>query len=269
MCRRKLAFDKKLIDTTDLYKVRTREKLVELLLCLPFLAATVLMLSSKYPGVQLAALPCAFYFYLSGLRQAHGAFHYSLGLNRFYTDAYCAALSVPMLIPLHCVQVNHLIHHRDLLGESDIEGRIAHETALGAILNGPKFYLQLIFYGFMKGNSRQRSWQIFELALICLFIVCSAALAPNISAPFTFILIMVCANCLSGFFAVWTVHRDSADTHLESRSQRGWFKNILVLNMFYHLEHHLYPRIHTSKWPELARRLDPVLKEHDGHKDVY
>lgn len=261
-------FDKKQVRLDDLCRLNTFQKVRELMLCVPFLASTLICFQNATPLCYLMGLLSAFYFYLAGLRQAHGAFHYSLGIGRLATDMFLVLLSVPMLIPLHCVQINHLRHHKHLLSDLDIEGRIAHRSALGAIIYGPLFYVELIYHGYRAGNSRQKRYQRLEITLIVAALL-SILFALNHTTLILFVLTMLIANCLSGFFAVWTVHRDSEDTHLQSRSQRGWLKSILVMNMFYHLEHHLYPQIHTAHWPTLAKRLDEILQNHGGTKDVY
>ena len=262
-------FDINDIEVDDLYEVSSFRKRLELFLSLPpFIFTIICLMSESSVTKNIIVLVPAFYFYLAGLRQAHGAFHYSLGYSRLFTDLFLLLLSVPMLIPLHCVQVNHMVHHKHLLESDDIEGRVAHRSALGALLSGPLFYLQLMYYGYKKGNSRQRFYQRIEVMMILILCVSLLCLIESQIAT-SFIVLMLLANCFSAFFAVWTVHRDSEDTHLQSRSQRGWLKSILVMNMFYHLEHHLFPRIHTSHWSTLAERLDPVITDYHGHKDVY
>jgi fatty acid desaturase len=46
-----------------------------------------------------------------------------------------------------------------------------------------------------------------------------------------------------------------------ARTQRTWWKNFVTYNMFYHLEHHLFPAVPTIKLPELAKRIDATLPE--------
>jgi fatty acid desaturase len=60
---------------------------------------------------------------------------------------------------------------------------------------------------------------------------------------------------------VWTVHHDCDRWDEVARTLRHRFKSLLVFNMFYHLEHHLYPRVPTSRLPALARRLDGALPD--------
>ena len=72
---------------------------------------------------------------------------------------------------------------------------------------------------------------------------------------------MVTGEFLTAFFAVWTVHHDAGNSLHFSRTQRTVWKNKITFNMFYHLEHHLFPAVPTIKLPELAKRIDDTLPE--------
>jgi fatty acid desaturase len=72
---------------------------------------------------------------------------------------------------------------------------------------------------------------------------------------------MVFAEFLMAFFAVWTVHHDTEDSPEFARTQREGWKNKITFSMFYHLEHHLFPAVPTIKLPELARRIDNVFPD--------
>jgi len=69
---------------------------------------------------------------------------------------------------------------------------------------------------------------------------------------------MLAGEALSAFFAVWLVHHH-CDEEVFARTQRRGWKNFLTYNMFFHLEHHLFPAVPTIKLPELARRLDQAV----------
>lgn len=43
-----------------------------------------------------------------------------------------------------------------------------------------------------------------------------------------------------------------------ARTIRGRIKGAITYNMFYHVEHHLFPRVPTCKLQILAMRLDSV-----------
>jgi len=63
------------------------------------------------------------------------------------------------------------------------------------------------------------------------------------------------AQCLTAFFAVWITHQGTANKGLAARSQRGVLAKVAYL-MFYHREHHLFPKVPVSRLPDLAARLD-------------
>ena len=83
----RVSFDINDITIDDLYQVSFRKKLFEIVLSIPAFLLTIPCLYSELffvnSGIVLIA---AFYFYLAGLRQAHGAFHYSLGYSRSSVD---------------------------------------------------------------------------------------------------------------------------------------------------------------------------------------
>jgi fatty acid desaturase len=72
---------------------------------------------------------------------------------------------------------------------------------------------------------------------------------------------MAVAQCLTAFFAVWTVHHDTDDAAYPARTQRGRLRNFVSCHMFLHVEHHLFPQVPTCHLPTLARRLDRVMPE--------
>lgn len=46
-----------------------------------------------------------------------------------------------------------------------------------------------------------------------------------------------------------------------ARTIRGRLKGWATYDMFYHLEHHLFPAVPTCRLPELAKRLDAIDPE--------
>ena len=69
------------------------------------------------------------------------------------------------------------------------------------------------------------------------------------------VLAMTIAQCLTALFAVWITHQGTSQTGLAARSQRGLLARLAYL-MFYHREHHLFPKVPVRRLPELALRLD-------------
>jgi hypothetical protein len=92
----------------DLVRLARWEAIKELILPIPALALSLFL---AYQGLYVPALVASFVFFLTGLRLAHGAFHYTLGLARPSTDLVMAGPSVLMLGSMHCMQFHHLRHH--------------------------------------------------------------------------------------------------------------------------------------------------------------
>lgn len=211
-------------------------------------------------GHDLLALALSFVFFLTGLRLIHNAFHSALGLSRRATDMVLWIMSLVMLGSMHAVQFNHLRHHRSTLGEDDVEGKHADMPAWRALLLGPVFPILLHITALRDGNRKLRATIAGELLLNVAWIALvfgrlnNGTLRYHVSA-------MAIGQCLTAFFAVWTVHHHCDRTHFIARTLRNKIKNGFTFNMFLHIEHHLFPRVPTCHWPELSRRIDRVAPE--------
>ncbi|MBS1566488.1 MAG: fatty acid desaturase, partial [Bacteroidetes bacterium] len=97
-----------------------------------------------------------------------------------------------------------------------------------------------------------------ELAAIALFV--TIVLASRISFLEYHIIAMTVGEFLTAFFAVWTVHHD-CDEHMFASTLSSKWKNRLTYNMFFHLEHHLFPAVPTIKLPELSERIKDKLPD--------
>jgi len=255
------------VEWRDLVPMSRWEVVRELTLSVPWLAFSIgcYHLAIHRHGAWLAAgLVGAFYVFLTGLRQVHGAHHYSLGVSRRAQDWLMWALSVAMMSSMHAIQVTHLHHHRHCLGPDDVEATPSRLPWHRAVLLGPFFFVRLHVQALrLDRQGRKRGWIALELASIAVaaglvfLVLRSGALRVHVFA-------MLAGQCFTGFFAVWTVHHDCDDQHHIGRTQRGWLKNLVSYDMFFHVEHHLFPAVPTCHHAELARRLDaaaPELKE--------
>ena len=234
--------------------MRPAERLRELLLPVPWL---LLALFGAHDTRWVLALVGSFYFYLTGLRVVHDTFHGNLGLRAWANDVVLFALSVLMLGSMHAVRLTHLQHHRECLGPNDVEGAAARRSALGALLWGVLFPIELHRAALRLSSPRQRHWILAELAMSLGWIaVILVSRHPVIAYH---VVAMAVGQTLSGFFAVWTVHHDCDRWQEIARTLRHRLKSATTFHMFYHLEHHLYPRVPTRHLPVLAERLDENL----------
>ncbi len=246
----------------DLVKVRRVEVWLELAISVPWLAAELvfnhLAVTSHFAWIA-GSLVCSFYLFLTGLRQTHNAHHYALGLSKRGTEWAMYALSLVMMSSMHAIQVTHLHHHKHCLDDEDVEATTAKLSWLKAILIGPRFITGLHYHALRLAKRKQRSWILFELASLVVY-TALVWLVLDVTALKVHWALMVLGQFGTGFFAVWTVHH-GCDAERIARTQRGWMKNLISYDMFFHLEHHLFPAVPTRRLPELAKRLDEAVPD--------
>lgn len=241
----------------DLVRVSRLEVIKELVLPLTWLAAS---LAAAASGHFVIALGLSFFFFLTGLRLVHNAFHSALGLPRRTTNLILWIMSVVMLGSMHAVRFNHLRHHRLVMSEDDVEGKSAEMPAWRALLFGPAFPILLHVTAFKHGSRHLHVLICGELALNAVWIYLVLGVWHNKVLRYH-VLAMLVAQCLTAFFAVWTVHHHCDRSHYIARTLRNRIKNVISFNMFLHIEHHLFPGVPTCHLPELSQRIDVAAPE--------
>lgn len=249
------------IEWRDVSSLSKKEVLFEVLISLPWFVGIFLFL---FLGLYPLAIISAFFFFLTGLRQVHAGYHGALGLSRFWTDWFLFIMSCLMLGSMHAVQYNHLRHHKHCMDEDDIEAKSAHMSWWQAILFGPIFPYMLHKAAWVSGSDYYRQWIGREMiANIFVIYVAVALLFAGIDALFFHVMFMMVGQCLTAFFAFWTVHHncDTDKTEVFARTQRGFLKNFISYDMFYHVEHHLFPKVPQKNLKGIAERLDQAVPE--------
>ena len=230
---------------------------LELTLGLPWLAG---MWACARQGWWAPSLALAFVWFLVGLRLVHDAFHQNLGLSARGHDALLWVMSALMGSSMHAIRFNHLRHHKHCMDErEDVEAWSARLPAHKALLYGPYFPLLLHAHAWRRGKRGLRAWMALELGT--LGALGALAWALRLELLGWHLGVMLVGQCLTAFFAVWTVHHDCDRSHFIARTIRGRLKSVMTFNMFYHVEHHLFPQVPTYNLPKLARRLDEHAPE--------
>ncbi|MCP3731790.1 fatty acid desaturase [Sphingomonas sp. MG17] len=234
----------------DLVPMRPRDGAIECLHPLPWLALS--LTAAQFRLWPLAALS-SFLFFLTALRLNHEAIHHNLGFGPRGTRRVLHVLSALMLGSNSSVAFNHLHHHARIGTADDIEGKCGHMKLWQVLLYGPRFPIETHLYGWRHGGPQLRRRMTIDLALNLLIV---AIALVTLWPPLLYHLAaMLTAQCLTAFFAVWITHHGCEDGPI-ARTQRGRLLNLVSYNMFFHLEHHLFPAVPVSRLPTLAARLD-------------
>lgn len=239
----------------DLTRLSRREIFIENSITLPWLFLSLFFAAKQWYWL---ALPCSFLFFLTALRHVHNAFHYALGLPEKQTNRLLYLYSMLMFASINAVKYNHLRHHKYCLEEGDAEGACARMSAFKAIFFGPYFIVKQHITALRSGKKQVRKSVQTDLLLMLFF--AAAAFLLNAEIVIYHIIVMITGEFFSAFFAVWTVHHD-CDEYMFARTLNSRWKNFLTYNMFYHLEHHLFPAVPTIKLPELSKRLNEQMPQ--------
>lgn len=251
------------VEWQDLCRLGPLETAYEVAIYLPWLVVSCLFAhlgATSHVAWFLPALASSFMFFLCGLRQVHNAFHYAVGVSPRAHEWLMFVLSPLMMSAMHAVQWNHLRHHRHCMDEDDVEAFSARLPGWKALLTGPQFPVRLHHAALTLAKPRIRRWIWAELAAIAAMFVLAFAVFDQAWLQYH-VIAMTVGQCFSAFFAVWTVHHDCDRTHFIARTLRNDLKSFVSYNMFYHVEHHLFPAVPTCHLPELSKRLDAVAPE--------
>lgn len=225
-----------------------------------------LLLSWWFASQSWYVLACgaSYLFFASASRQAHDDYHHSLGTGKRTTTAILLLLSVLLMTSLHSIRATHMAHHRNPLGDSDIEGSLAKVSWWQAMLGGVMYRLDIYRQGLRLSSRRNQRIAWLEFSLIAVVIILALVLSifpiavPAIATLAQIliyhILTMMLANASVGIIAVWGVHHDCDETI--ARTERNPLVNLLTFNLLYHVEHHLFPAVPSNHLPQLAKRLD-------------
>ena len=241
------------IDCSDLTAIPRFQFAIELLLPLPWLGLSLVLYSGVLWPLGVFG---SFMFFLCCLRLNHEAIHNNLGLSRRWDCVIMHGLSAVMIGSNHADAFCHLKHHRDTLGPYDHEGHCAHMTFWQVFRYGPRFPVELNRAAWKAGSAFWR--KRIAVDWICVGAFAVIVLLSGERLLLFHLMAMIAGQCMTAFFAVWITHQGTQGRGIAGRSQRGLVARLGYL-MFYHREHHLFPKVPVSRLPELAKRLDGAV----------
>jgi beta-carotene hydroxylase len=240
----------------DLAHSTRRETFV--VLARPFLCAAAYVFCAWRGFWPLAPL-VIFALFVSIVTSAHDAVHGSLGLKKRAGEWALFALGALVLESGHAYRLTHLRHHKVFPGPDDPEGEPAHRTAWGAAAMGPAFLVRLWLWAWRRGQDR--TWLAAEAAWAVGVALAALALSPFTLWPLFYAVMVFVGSWVYPLLTAHLPHRHWGDTALtQTHTLRGRIIPTLFLELTFHLEHHLYPRVPTHKLAALSKRLQPYLE---------
>ncbi|MBA3533983.1 MAG: fatty acid desaturase [Ardenticatenales bacterium] len=193
---------------------------------------------------------------------AHDLAHQSLALPRWFNDIMLALIGMLVLESGHAYRITHMQHHRTFPDHTDDpEGDPAHMTLWRVILEGPIFLFRLWRWAWARAP-RERGWLLLEAGWFFAFVLGSLLLLPQTPIPFVFALLTIGGSWIYPLTTVYLPHNVQGENALlQTYTLRGNIIPRLFLELTYHLEHHLYPAVPSHNYAELARRLEPHLRQ--------
>ncbi len=235
--------------------------------------------------VYLANLP----LYLLAAASLHGislftheGVHGTLSPVAWWNRALSIACALPVLQNYSAYKVLHLQHHQHLGQEGDPDHYANYtnwtwlEFAMhwGRLVIGyPAYIVAIPILGYRHGNASSQRWIVFEVCLLLLLIISTAATLPWLFLLHGWVMPMLIINTLVNIRGM------SQHTFLENQSAtvlgtRSILTNrvtaFFMCNENYHLEHHLYPgvpwynlpRLHQALRDELTARGAPYIRSY-------
>jgi beta-carotene hydroxylase len=239
----------------DLARPTKREAFM--VLARPFLC-TLAYVAFAYLGWWPLAPVAVFCLFVAIVTSAHDAVHGSLGLSKRATEWALFALGCLVLESGHAYRLTHLRHHKVFPGPDDPEGEPSRMTLWQSIAHGPSYLVRLFVWAWQRGVDRP--WLFAEAAWMLSVTVLSLVLARFTLWPLCYVAMVLAGSWSYPLLTSHLPHKDYGDSPLtQTHTLRGRIIPALFLELTFHLEHHLYPRVPTHKLHELSRRLEPYF----------
>jgi beta-carotene hydroxylase len=235
---------------------------VVLSLSAPFALVASYFIASSLDWWLVAAGAVAILSFITYGSLSHDLVHRSLGLPRGINDALLCTIEVLMLRSGRAYRLAHLNHHaRYPEAADDPEAAAAHGSLASALSAGFLFFPRLWLWAYRRYPAH-RPRLLFEAAII-LSLVAGAielSIVGELVAPLVYVLLAYCGTWIVPLATAYIPHSPSGENAVfQTRRFRGIVARLIAFDHLYHLEHHLYPAVPHYRWPELARRLDPIL----------
>ena len=205
-----------------------------------------------------------FLIFVAVVTVTHDVVHNALGISSVQTDVALLVLGALLFESGHAYRVTHRQHHHVFPGADDPEGEPARMPLWRAVIWGPAFLPTLWWWAFRRQREcrRERVWLLLEAGWFVAGMVGAATLWRSLPAFSMYFTLAIVGSWVYPLLTVHLPHRNYGDSPLtQTHTLRGWIIPKLFLELTYHLEHHLYPRVPSHNLPKLSSRLEPSFRQ--------
>ena len=218
-------------------------------------------------GWWIAALAVFPALFLSQVVALNDVMHRSIGLGPGATELAVALLGCLVVESGHAIRITHLAHHDQGGGLDDPESYVDLLPLRRLVAEMPRYRFRIWGYGWRNSSRRERSWICVELGFAALVIAgCVSGIAP--ASVLVFVLLSILAGWAFPLVSAVGPHADwGRDDSSHAYRVRGRWLPRLMLNLPFHLEHHLYPEVPSHRLPELSKAIERFV-DRAGIKQV-
>lgn len=251
---------------TELTQLTARQRFIAI--ARPFVCVAAYVVFAILGWWLPAIFAVAAYTFVSYGSTSHDLVHGNLGLSRNRSRLLLSIIELLGLRSGHAYRAAHLHHHRLFPHHDDVEGAAAHSSFLGALAAGPLHQYRV--WSWAAKHAPQHRNCILAEGIACATLLASAIAATYWTPiPLVYSALVVIGSWSFPLITSYLPHNpDGADKFHWTRRFRGKVSAFVFGQHFYHLEHHLYPKVPYPHWPTLAAKLDPFL-DRAGVKPIY
>jgi beta-carotene hydroxylase len=241
----------------DILHISTAQRVVAL--ALPFVCALLYALFALNGWWIPAVASLVYLSFITYGSVSHDLVHRNMGLPSAMNEFFLTAIELLAIRSGHAYRLAHLHHHARYPADDDIEGRAARMPLWRTLAEGVVFQARIGAWAIQRPG-RFRKLIVLEAVACSLFIIASIAFAGITLIPLTYVTLMIMGSWIIPLITSYIPHTpDGCNAFFQTRMFRGRVASLVAMEHLYHLEHHLYPAVPHQNWPELARRLDPIL----------
>lgn len=247
----------------DLLEIKKVKRAI--LLVLPFLLSTFyfVLAYNELWFLAISSLVLLSFFTYGSI--SHDLVHRSLKLPRKYNTFFLSTIELLTLRSGHAYRAAHLYHHKRYPHDDDIEGAASKMTLIRTLFEGVIFQPKICIWALKNSKGKNVRLLIFiEILLIIIVLSLSIIILSKTNILFIYALLIIMGSWIIPLITSYIPHSPDNDNELnQTKLFRGKFFSIIAIEHLYHLEHHLYPSVPHTNWPELAKRLDPFFSKNN------